>query len=52
MNTSHDNVSMQAAVNNYLSCIQLKYDCETVCSFAKSLQQDGVTVFGVIPCGY
>lgn len=35
--------------NEYLSLLQIKYDCETVYGLAKSLQQDGVTGFGIIP---
>ena len=34
---------------DYLSLLQLKYDCETVCSLVSSLQKDGVTAFGIIP---
>lgn len=49
MNINNNNVTEQEAINNYLSCIQLKSDCETICSLVKSLQQDGVTGFGVIP---
>lgn len=32
-----------------MSLLQIKYDCETVYGLAKSLQQDGVTGFGIIP---
>lgn len=49
MNINNNNVTEQEAINNYLSCIQIKSDCETICSLVKSLQQDGVTGFGVIP---
>ena len=49
MNINSNNVTEQDAINQYLSCIQLKSDCETICSLVKSLQQDGVTGFGVMP---
>lgn len=49
MNINHYNSTKEEAISNYLSCIQLKYDCKTVCSLAKSLQHDGVTAFGIIP---
>src|SRR5699024_11375505 len=39
----------QMAINDYLSLLQIKYDCETVYGLIKSLQQDGVTGFGIIP---
>lgn len=39
----------QITINDYLSLLQIKYDCETVYSLGKSLQQDGVTGFGIIP---
>ncbi|MBD5096051.1 MAG: hypothetical protein HDT40_03425 [Lachnospiraceae bacterium] len=39
----------QMTINDYLSLLQIKYDCETVYSLGKSLQQDGVTSFGIIP---
>lgn len=38
-----------SAISNYLSLLQLKYDCETICSLIPSLQRDGITAFGVIP---
>ena len=34
---------------DYLSLLQLKYDCETIYSLISSLQKDGVTSFGIIP---
>lgn len=34
---------------NYLSLLQLKYDCETVYGLIKSLQKNGVVSFGIIP---
>lgn len=34
---------------DYLSLLQLKYDCETICSLVPSLQKDGVTSLGIIP---
>ena len=37
------------AIGNYLSLLQLKYDCETICSLIKHLQYDGVAAFGIIP---
>ena len=49
MNIDSNNVAEQDAINQYLSCVQLKLDCETICSLVKSLQQDGVTGFGVMP---
>ncbi len=49
MNIDSNNVAEQDATNQYLSCVQLKLDCETICSLVKSLQQDGVTGFGVMP---
>lgn len=39
----------QMAINDYLSLLQIKYDCETVYGLINSLQQDGVTGFGIIP---
>ena len=39
----------QMTTNDYLSWLQIKYDCETVYGLIKSLQRDGVTSFGVIP---
>lgn len=35
--------------NDYLSWLQIKYDCETIYGLIKSLQRDGVTSFGIIP---
>ena len=49
MNIDSNNVTEQDAINQYLSCVQLKLDCETIYSLVKSLQQDGVTGFGVMP---
>ncbi len=49
MNININNFSEQDAINQYLSYVQLKYDCETIYSLIKSLQQDGVTGFGVMP---
>ncbi len=46
---SNNNSNAQIAINHYLSLLQIKYDCETVYSLAKSLQQDGITGFGIIP---
>ena len=37
------------SLSDYLSLLQLKYDCETICSLVSSLQKDGVTSFGIIP---
>lgn len=39
----------QITTNDYLSLLQIKYDCETVYGLIKSLQKDGVTSFGIIP---
>lgn len=39
----------EMTINEYLSLLQIKYDCETVYSLVKSLQQDGITGFGIIP---
>lgn len=39
----------QMTTNDYLSWLQIKYDCETIYGLIKSLQRDGVTSFGVIP---
>lgn len=36
-------------VCNYLSLLQLKYDCETICSLMTTLQHNGITAFGLIP---
>ena len=52
MNIDSNNVAEQDAINQYLSCVQLKLDCETIYSLVKSLQQDGVTGFGVMPVSY
>lgn len=41
--------NVQMATNDYLSLLQIKYDCETIYGLIKSLQRDGVTSFGVIP---
>jgi hypothetical protein len=46
-NQNEDNV--MNAVSDYLSLLQLKYDCETVCSLVKPLLHDGVAGLGVIP---
>ena len=39
----------QRAISNYLSLLQIKYDCETLYGLANSLQHDGVIGFGIIP---
>ena len=39
----------EMTINEYLSLLQIEYDRETVYSLAKSLQQNGVTGFGIIP---
>lgn len=39
----------QMTESDYLSLLQIKYDCETLYGLAKSLQQDGITGFGIIP---
>lgn len=39
----------QMTTNDYMSWLQIKYDCETIYGLIKSLQRDGVTSFGVIP---
>lgn len=39
----------QLVINDYLSLLQIKYDCETIYGLVKTLQQDGITSFGVIP---
>lgn len=49
MEINNNNITEQEVISNYLSCIQLKYDCETICSLAKSLQHDGITGFGAMP---
>ena len=36
MNIDSNNVAEQDAINQYLSCVQLKLDCETICSLVKS----------------
>lgn len=46
INDEHDT---QLTIHDYLSLLQIKYDCETVYGLSKSLQQDGVTGFGIIP---
>lgn len=37
------------AISNYLSLLQLKYDCETVGSLVPTLKRDGILVFGLTP---
>lgn len=39
----------QIKANDYLSLLQIKYDCETVYGLIKSLQKDGIIGFGIIP---
>lgn len=46
INNEHDT---QLTIHDYLSLLQIKYDCETVYGLSKSLQQDGVTGFRIIP---
>ena len=46
---SNNKSNAQIGINHYLSLLQIKYDCETLYGLAKSLQQDGVTNFGIIP---
>lgn len=46
LNNKHD---AQLTIHDYLSLLQIKYDCETVCGLSKSLQQDGIIGFGIIP---
>lgn len=36
-------------LGDYLSLLQLKFDCETVRSLTSVLQHDGITGFGIIP---
>lgn len=47
MKTGKNNIPKSLC--DYLSLLQLKYDCETICSLVSSLQKDGVTSFGIIP---
>lgn len=37
------------AISNYLSCLQLKYDCETIHSLIPSIGTNEIIGFGVIP---
>jgi len=37
------------ALTDYLSLLQLKYDCETVCSLIHPLKHDGIAAFGMMP---
>ncbi len=46
---NNNKYNAEMTTNDYLSLLQIKYDCETVYGFIKSLQQDGVTGFGSIP---
>ena len=46
---NNNEYNAEMAINEYLSLLQIKYDCETVYSLVKSLQQDGITGFGIIP---
>lgn len=41
--------NVQMTTSDYLSLLQIKYDCETIYGLIKSLQLDGVTSFGIIP---
>lgn len=40
---NNNEYNAEMAINEYLSLLQIKYDCETVYGFIKSLQQDGAT---------
>ena len=40
---NNNKYNAEMTTNDYLSLLQIKYDCETVYGFIKSLQQDGVT---------
>lgn len=44
-----ENLNNGSKSEDYLSLLQMKYDCETVYGLIKSLQRDGITSFGVIP---
>lgn len=44
-----DNNIKDIAISNYLSSLQLKYDCETIRSLIPSIGTDGIIGFGVIP---
>ena len=46
---NNNKYNVEMTTNDYLSLLQIKYDCETVYGLIKSLQQDGVTGFGSIP---
>ena len=46
---NNNEYNAEMAINEYLSLLQIKYDRETVYSLVKSLQQDGITGFGIIP---
>ena len=46
---NNNKYNAEMTTNDYLSLLQIKYDCETVYGLIKSLQQDGVTSFGSIP---
>ena len=37
---NNNEYNAEMAINEYLSLLQIKYDCETVYSLVKSLQQD------------
>ena len=46
---NNNKYNAEMTTNDYLSLLQIKYDCETVYGLIRSLQQDGVTSFGSIP---
>lgn len=49
MKLEQDKYNLEKTVGNYLSLLQLKFDCETVYNLITTLQSDGVTSFGIIP---
>lgn len=48
MNSQYESSAI-SAISDYLSILQLKYDCETICSLIPTMQKDGITSFGIVP---
>lgn len=44
-----NNKNKSIAMSDYLSCLQLKYDCETIYSLSQCIIRDGVITLGAIP---
>lgn len=49
MELPYNKSNVEKLVGDYLSFLQLKFDCETVYNLLFVLQRDGVTAFGILP---